>query len=183
MLIMNLLTYIESIDRSIFLYINHDMVNPFFDAVFSSLRVLTYVFWFLLVVYFWVRKEKKLALLLVIGIIVGAIITYSIKYSIDRARPYDQITSTRIVTPLEIDPSFPSEHAEMSFFAATIISRFHPIYGKYLYAFSCIVGLSRIYVGVHFPLDVIGGAIVGIIVGRLMLWFFKSRLPQLFPAL
>jgi undecaprenyl-diphosphatase len=57
----------------------------------------------------------------------------------------------------------------MSFLAATIVSRFHPDYSKYLYAFSFMVALSRIYVGVHFPIDVIGGAIVGIVIGRLTL--------------
>ena len=107
------------------------------------------------------------------GIIAGAVVTYPIKFLIDRHRPYEQLDSARLLTPFENDPSFPSEHTEMSFLAATIVSQFHPSYSKYLYAFSHIVALSRIYVGVHFPIDVIGGAIVGIVIGKFTL---KSNL-------
>lgn len=173
-LMMNFLTYIEAVDRSTFLDINQDITNPFFDAVFPSLRELTYVFWLLLIVYFWVKKERKLALLLTIGIIVGAMFTYPMKFLIDRARPC-LVESARVLTPCESDPSFPSGHTEMSFLAATVVSRFHPGYGKYLYTFSFIVALSRIYVGVHFPTDVVGGVIIGMIIGRLMIMLAQRK--------
>ena len=172
---MNFLTYIESVDQSFFLDINHDITNPFFDAVFPSLRVLTYVFWLLLIVYFWFKKERNLALLMAVGIIAGAIFTYPLKYIIDRARPYDLIASTRLLTSPESDPSFPSAHSEMSFLASTVVSRFHPEYSKYLYAFSFIVALSRIYDGVHYPMDVIGGAIIGLIIGKLMIMLAQRK--------
>jgi len=158
-----------------FIDINRDFVNPYFDALFSSLRELTYVFWMLIVIYFFITKERKLALLLAVGITVGAIFTYPVKFLIDRTRPYDQIASTRVLTTHESDPSFPSAHTEMSFLAATIVSRFHPGYSKYLYAFSLIVALSRIYVGVHFPSDAIGGIIIGIIMGRLMILLAQRK--------
>jgi undecaprenyl-diphosphatase len=166
---MNFLSYIESVDYSIFLDLNNDIINPFFDVFFPLLRNLTYLFWVFLVVYFWVRKEKRLAIILTAGIIAGAIFTYPLKFLIDRQRPYEQLATTRLLTPFENDPSFPSGHTEMSFLAATIISQFHPGYSKYLYGFSFIVALSRIYVGVHFPIDVIGGAIIGIVIGKLTL--------------
>ncbi|VVB87631.1 Undecaprenyl-diphosphatase [uncultured archaeon] len=164
-----ILEYLESVDSAAFLYINHDLTNPLFDAVFPALRWFTYVFWFLLIVYFWMKNERKLALLLAVSIGVGALVTYPIKFIIDRARPYDVIDSTRLLTPTEFDPSFPSGHVEMSFLASTVVSRFHPEYGKYLYAFSFVVALSRVYVGVHYPGDVIAGIIVGIVIGKLMI--------------
>lgn len=172
---MDILTYLESFDHSVFLDINHDITNPVFDVVFPSLRVLTYVFWLLLIVYFWGKKEKKLALLLAVGIAVGALFTYPLKFLIDRTRPFDQIESTRLLTPSEIDPSFPSGHTEMSFLAATVVSRFHPEYSKYLYTFSFIVALSRIYVGVHFPADAIGGIVIGIIIGKGMILMAQRK--------
>ena len=166
--------YIESVDNSIFTEINHGITNPLFDAVFPSLRILTYIFWFLLIVYFWARKEKRLALLLAVGIIAGAMFTYPLKFIIDRARPC-LIDSSRVLTPCESDPSFPSGHTEMSFLAATVVSKFHPNYSKYLYAFSFIVALSRIYVGVHFPTDAIAGIIVGLIIGKLMIMLAQRK--------
>jgi undecaprenyl-diphosphatase len=161
--------YIESIDRSTFLYINHNITNTVFDVIFPDLRLLTYVFWSLLIAYFWFKNERRLALLMAFGIIAGVIFTYPLKLIIDRTRPYELIASTRLLTPPESDPSFPSGHTELSFIAATIVSEFHPEYGKYLYAFSFIVALSRIYVGVHFPIDVIGGMIIGILIGKIIL--------------
>ncbi|MDD1745688.1 MAG: phosphatase PAP2 family protein [Candidatus Methanoperedens sp.] len=164
-----MLEYLESVDSAVFLDINHNLTNPLFDAVFPSLRELTYVFWFLLIVYFWMKNEKKMALLLTVSIVAGALFTYPLKFLIDRARPYEEIASTRLLTPAEADPSFPSAHAEMSFLAATVVSRFHPEYAKYLYPFSFIVVLSRVYVGVHFPGDVAAGVILGIIIGKVMI--------------
>ena len=172
---MSFLGYIESIDHSIFIDINRGIANPFFDTVFPGLRELTYVFWFLMIVYFLLRKERKLALLITIGIVVGAVLTFPVKFLIDRARPYDQIASARVLTPPEPDPSFPSGHTEMSFLAATVVSRFHPEYSRYLYAFSFVVALSRIYVGVHFPADVLGGVIIGIIIGKLMILLAQKK--------
>ncbi len=172
---MYFLTYIESLDRLIFINLNHNIANPVFDAIFPSLRELTYVFWLFLIIYFWMKKERKLALLMTVGIIIGAVFTYSMKFVIDRTRPYEQIASARVLTPLESDPSFPSGHTEMSFLAATVVSRFHPEYSKYLYIFSSIVALSRIYVGVHFPTDTIGGIIMGIIIGRVMIVLAKRK--------
>ncbi|HLB69695.1 MAG: phosphatase PAP2 family protein [Candidatus Methanoperedens sp.] len=172
---MDLLTYIETLDHSVFLDVNHSLINPIFDMVFPSLRELTYVFWLFLIIYLWMRKEKKLAFLLIVGILVGALFTYPLKYFIDRQRPYDQIESTRLLTTPESDPSFPSAHAEMSFLAATVVSRFHPEYSKYLYSFSFIVALSRIYVGTHFPADVLGGIIIGVIIGRLMIVLARRK--------
>lgn len=170
-----ILEYLESVDSAVFLYINHNLTNPLFDAVFPSLRELTYVFWALLIVYFWMKNEKKMALLLTVSIVAGALFTYPLKFLIDRARPYETIESARLLTPHEYDPSFPSGHVEMSFLASTVISRFHPEYAKYLYAFSFIVALSRVYVGVHFPGDALGGVVVGVIIGKVMIMVAQRK--------
>ena len=54
---MNFLSYIESVDYSIFLDLNHDIINPFFDSFFPFLRDLTYFFWIFLM--FISGQEKK----------------------------------------------------------------------------------------------------------------------------
>ena len=96
-----IIEYLKYVDSAIFLEINHNLTNPLFDAVFPFLRELTYIFWALLIVYFWMKNEKKMALLLAVSIVVGALFTFPIKFLIDRARPYETIESTRLLTTHE----------------------------------------------------------------------------------
>jgi undecaprenyl-diphosphatase len=66
--------------------------------------------------------------------------------------------------------SFPSAHAANSFAMATVASwrlrRFAPLF----YFVAVVVTYSRVYVGVHYPLDALAGAVLGALLGRLALW-------------
>jgi undecaprenyl-diphosphatase len=57
--------------------------------------------------------------------------------------------------------SFPSSHAVNNFAMAFLMSRLYPGARKYLFGFACLVGFSRVYVGVHYPADVLSGALIG----------------------
>lgn len=90
-------------------------------------------------------------------VIVGAFINeYIIKTIFSRSRPTDIISGF----------SFPSTHAVLAFAFAYILSREEPRFAKWFYLLAVFISLSRIYLGVHYPLDIIGGALVGWGVGN-----------------
>ncbi len=62
----------------------------------------------------------------------------------------------------EADSSFPSGHAIFVFALATGVYYYNKTLGRWLFAASVLVGVSRIFVGVHWPYDIVAGAVLGI---------------------
>jgi undecaprenyl-diphosphatase len=83
--------------------------------------------------------------------------------SIDR--PPLRYVHPKALVALPSGSSFPSGHTSTSFACATVLSFFVPRAAPAFYLLALAIGFSRIYVGVHWPLDVVGGAVLGIAVG------------------
>jgi undecaprenyl-diphosphatase len=71
--------------------------------------------------------------------------------------------------------SFPSSHAVNHFAAATFLSSYYPKAGRWLFCYAALVSLSRVFVGVHYPSDIAGGALIGMTVG----WIFIQAWAQI----
>jgi membrane-associated phospholipid phosphatase len=89
--------------------------------------------------------------------------TKGLKYSFNRTRPYDAFPGDIINYDIETDASFPSGHTSGAFATATALSLKYPewyvIVPSYLWASS--VGYSRMHLGMHYPSDVLAGAVLG----------------------
>lgn len=79
--------------------------------------------------------------------------------------------------------SFPSSHAVNNFGVATMFSYYYPKIRVPLYAFAFIVAISRVFVGVHYPSDVLGGAIIGTGVGFVVVLAWREISARFFPSL
>lgn len=98
------------------------------------------------------------------SVLEATVITYGMKYAIDRARPYDAHPGYIIPYMMENSPSFPSGHTTAAFALATSLCIRYPKW--YVIApsaaWACTVGFSRMNLGVHYPTDVLSGAAIGI---------------------
>ena len=96
-----------------------------------------------------------------------------LKPLVDRTRPYYVLDYEPLIPPVG-DASFPSGHTAVSFAAATAIYAINKKWGIVAYIFAVVMGFSRLYLGVHFPLDVFCGAIVGTVAAKLVLFLAKK---------
>jgi undecaprenyl-diphosphatase len=103
-----------------------------------------------------------------------------IKPLVHRDRPYAALPGIRTPDgPVPYDPnSFPSGHAAVSFAAATAIADWDPHYAIPAYALATFVSYSRLYNGVHFPSDVLCGALIGFGMAKLTRWGYDSLAPH-----
>jgi membrane-associated phospholipid phosphatase len=107
---------------------------------------------------------------LFIGLVSAGITVQVLKHLIGRARPRITDASLFIGPSLKSGyDSFPSGHTTLAFCLAIILSYHLPRYRALFYLFGIIVGLVRVEDLAHFPSDVLGGAIVGTIVGSILL--------------
>ena len=110
------------------------------------------------------RKTRKAGFLALCSLLVGFLITNLIlKNAVARIRPYDAWPAIELLICPESDYSFPSGHATSSFAAAVIYYRYLPKpFGMAACVLAALIALSRLYVGVHYPTDVICGVMIGI---------------------
>jgi undecaprenyl-diphosphatase len=90
-------------------------------------------------------------------------------------RPFTTLTNLHVLITLPTDYSFPSGHAALTMAFATAIYFYNKRLGELLFMFAFVVGLARIYVGVHYPLDVGVGFLLGFGITKLLGHFFVKK--------
>ena len=110
------------------------------------------------------------------ALIISQAICLPLKYAIGRPRPDPELLSykPRLINT-RITPSFPSGHTASSFAFAAFLSHRFPKYKPYLFAYALLSGISQVYVGNHFPSDVLAGAVVGVISAEVALLLERIR--------
>jgi membrane-associated phospholipid phosphatase len=113
---------------------------------------------------------RRFAIELLLGILSLWLVVELLKALIERSRPFLTLEGARIIGWREIGSSFPSGHTSQAFYMMTLIAlhfQVSPLAGGIMYATAAGVAFTRIYVGAHYPRDVIGGAILGSVWGIL----------------
>jgi undecaprenyl-diphosphatase len=142
--------------------------NPLFDFVGGLLSII-FIFWIILgfFIILYELRRKKPFFLTIIGLVSAGIVVEILKLITQRLRPELSLLPTYVTQAYST--SFPSGHTALAFLIAVVLSHYYPRYAKFFYPLAVIVALSRLYLGVHYLTDVIAGAVVGIIIGLIII--------------
>jgi membrane-associated phospholipid phosphatase len=156
----------QKLDEWTFLFLNKRGNRPvWLDKMMLSFTQIGSGFTALIItLVLYLDSNRLLAFEFVLGSLSLWLVVEILKYLFDRSRPFIRFTQARIVGFRAMGRSFPSGHTSQAFFMATFFTnQFHLGIGGIvaLYIIAVLVGLTRMYVGAHYPRDVIGGAVLG----------------------
>lgn len=192
---------LAALDANILLFIQDNIRNPVLTAI---MRPITHlgdkgIFWIILtLILLAFRKTRKAGICSMFALLFMVVLNNGIiKHLVDRIRPYEVIESLKILVAKPDDASFPSGHTASSFASCTALLLSLPmvtdrrrarIFTVAAYILAVLIAFSRLYVGVHYPTDVLGGIVIGILcgiagyfVGKAVIAFLQKRtklLPQ-----
>jgi membrane-associated phospholipid phosphatase len=125
---------------------------------------------FLVAGFYYLNGLRIMATMIIFGTLTLWLAVELIKAIIQRARPFEKLLDVRVVGGRAIGRSFPSGHTSQAFFLVTLLAQFYQLEigaALTLYVLAAMVGITRMYVGAHYPRDVLAGAILGSVWGVL----------------
>ena len=176
-----MLEYLKNIDTQLLLFINGHH-NSFWDAVMWQLSSkLFWVPFYVILLAYLIYKYKKHSWILILSIVLVVVLadqvsSHLIKHLVERLRPTHEPTLNGMVHILKNyrggSFGFVSSHAANSFGLATFLSLLfkNRTFTLFVFVWATSIAYSRIYLGVHYPGDVLGGIAVGILISCLIFW-------------
>ena len=173
-------SFLNSTDILLLKLFNRSFANPLFDFVFPFITDSSNWFLPLIVFYFylfrddWKRALKVFLITVLCLALTDAVAAQIIKPVVGRIRPsHELVDMIRLLVGRGGKYSFPSNHAANSMAFAIITCFFYPQMRRWLFIIPILVGFSRVYVGVHYPSDVIAGAFFGFIIANFILHLYS----------
>ena len=175
----------ESFDQSIILFFSQNVGDPTIDLIMQYITESGEVLWMLgfSILMLIIPKTRRVGITMMILIVISTLLTGYIKCGVDRDRPDFDYEGTPFPVPISKDTfalfcegsfnaSYPSGHAARSVIFAIImgysLSDRFPRGAYFLFIYPAMISISRIYVLQHYPMDVIGGTVIGIMLAGVM---------------
>lgn len=160
------MNYLMELDGNILLWIQEYVRQDFMDVFWTSVTKLGNAGWFwiaLTVLLLIFPKTRPVGVASALALLIGALITnVALKNLVARTRPYEVVEGLQILIAKPKDFSFPSGHSCASFAAAMVYLKMLPKrYGIPAVVLATLIAFSRLYVGVHYPTDVLVGIAIG----------------------
>ncbi len=184
------MSFLLELDYTLFHWINAKFTHPWLDSFFVFITDLHKTSGFALIylglgfgAYFYKYKKRGLYYFLMSLLSVAltdASATYLIKKNFERRRPFKVEHVESVLRSRAHGSSFVSNHATNTFGLALFHSSYFPRSKVILFTFAALVAYSRVYNGVHFPIDVVAGALWGLLISYLMLRIARKLEAQIF---
>lgn len=168
-----------NLDEQLFKLINSHS-NIYFDYLFSTISYLGEygIIWIIISIICLLYDDKNgktVFMLLMLAILFSFLLNdVLIKNVFFRERPYLALENIHQLGISWTNSSFLSSHASLSVSSAIILIYFYPKAKYLIYFFVFFMLYSRIYLGMHYPLDVIGGFLVGLITGFVLVYLYQT---------
>ena len=172
--------WLVNLDQGLFLFLNTTCANPVTDLIMpvvtsdTLLRILFAAIVVLLLI--WGDTKARwtcLAVIVTVALTDQAVSSF-LKPLISRPRPCHTLENINLLVNCGAGMSMPSAHAANLFGQAALFSALYRKVRCPVFTFAALVALSRVFVGVHYPADIIVGGIIGIILGTIVAVVFKK---------
>jgi undecaprenyl-diphosphatase len=167
-------------DRSLFHIINQGPYNEVLDNLMVFITDHRFYLFFAILAPFIIKDRKKVVFVIALGIagiIISSVSVSFLKLLFATPRPCTALENIRLLVACPGSFSMPSGHAATSFAAASLMGHFIKPAAIPVFLLALLVAFSRVYVGVHYPSDVIAGAIWGGVIAGAML-LLHSRISK-----
>lgn len=180
-----------NINVDIFNFFNHSLQNPVFDSIMPILTNFGEFEFLLLIIiaailYAQITRRKtlkKVAIIALAALLFSDAIAFVLKHMVHETRPFMSLDNVRLLVREDDLNSFPSGHTTSTVAVVTALilnmkelsKKHYLILDIVLVIFAVLIGFSRMYVGVHYPGDVLAGAVIGLI-GAFTINHFKDKI-------
>lgn len=181
----------NNVNVDLFYFFNHNLQHPFLNMVLPHLTHVGGFIWMcviVIVIIVYARHKnkttlKKVAILALIALLFSDLIVYCLKHLVNEPRPFITLDNVNLLIS-EDDPfSFPSGHTTSTFAVVGVfvlnmkdlVKRHYNLVNIALIIFAVLIPFTRMYVGVHYPGDVLAGVIIGIS-GALLVNHYKNEI-------
>lgn len=173
-----MISLIQKFDSSILLFIKDNMHGPIMDKVMILSTYLGNggIIWIVIAFGLIISKKyRKVGFMAIAALILTTFLGEGIlKHIVKRIRPSSNIQSFDLLIQKPLSYSFPSGHTGSSFAVAGVLSKYIRKYAVEFFSLAFLIAFSRLYLYLHYPTDVLAGAILGLISSGIIIYIFKK---------